>query len=562
MKRWQIYLLSLIALAVIIGAGYFGFQGTIPFAQKDTPVPMEIPPTVAVTQGEVQQTIITPGQLVNYQTIDIPAGTTGLVEAVNVRPGEAVLAGDVLVQMGGQEQLQANLAAAEIATLEAQGTVDDIFANAALHQAEALQVISSAQQTLNTLAVGAPIQQSEALQAINEAREEVQMAEYHLNSFGSPASEATLTAAQSTVTLLARDLTQAENAYAPYRDKPDGNLNKAYYGATWAAAHQAYDAAVRNLNALTSSPSDLSQAQAEAELAAAQAQLAQAQATYDALIGGINPPELAVAEAELVLAQAAFNALEDGIDPTEFALAQANLEMTQLDLSLAEASLEALQIMAPFDGVILEVAVQVGEMVGQGSHVLQMADPQALEVLVSIVEEDYPLVVVGQPVELYFDAAPELEVAGQVERIVPKRIEGSLPQYQVYISIDEVPEMVVDGMTADAAIILAQHDDVLRLPRALVQANSDGTATVSVWMKDHTEERDLTVGLRGDMFVEILSGLKVNLWLSWVALAAANQLCCTCWAASMNPLPGAISWKDAAWGGYPATSVLRCAMNA
>jgi RND family efflux transporter MFP subunit len=510
MKRWQIILLAVLALAIIGGAGYLGFQGTTPFSLAKTPEPVEAPPTVGVSRGQVQQTIITPGQLVNYQTIDIPAGTTGLVNSVNVRPGDAVQTGDILVQLGGQEQLEANLAAAEIATLEAQGNVDDIFANAALHQAEALQAISSAQQTINALAVDVPLQQTEALQAIAEAQDAVRIAEYSLNGLGATASEANLTAAQSDVTLAALALDRAEKAYAPFRNKSDSNLNKAYLGAVWADAQQVYDAAVRQLNALLGSPSDLVLAQKEAELAVAQAQLAQAQATYEALSGGIPPAELALAKAQLEQAQAAYETLEDGIDPSELTFAQAALDQAQLDLSLAEANLEALQITAPFDGVILEVAVQVGEMVSQGGHVLQMADPQALEALVSVVEEDYPQVVVGQPVELYFDAAPELEVTGHVERIVPKRIDNTLPQYQVYISIDEVPEMVVDGMTADAAIILSSQNDVVRLPRGVVQANSDGTATVSVWMRDHAEERYLTVGLRGDTFIEILSGLKVG----------------------------------------------------
>jgi peptidoglycan hydrolase-like protein with peptidoglycan-binding domain len=74
------------------------------------------------------------------------------------------------------------------------------------------------------------------------------------NSLGATASEASLTAAQSDVTFAAQALAQAEAAYDPYRNKPDSNLNKAYYGAVWADAQMAYDTAVRQLNALTGSP--------------------------------------------------------------------------------------------------------------------------------------------------------------------------------------------------------------------------------------------------------------------------------------------------------------------
>jgi len=66
-------------------------------------------------------------------------------------------------------------------------------------------------------------------------------------------SEAGLTAAQSNSTIAADQLEQAEAAYAPYRNKRDNNLNKAYYGGAWAAAQQVYDTAVRQQNALLAS---------------------------------------------------------------------------------------------------------------------------------------------------------------------------------------------------------------------------------------------------------------------------------------------------------------------
>jgi HlyD family secretion protein len=63
-------------------------------------------------------------------------------------------------------------------------------------------------------------------------------------------------------------------------------------------------------------------------------------------------------------------------------------------------------------------------------------------------------------------------------------------------------------MTVDASIVIAKQSNVLRLPRALVRARSDGTAQVRVWVGDHTEDRTVKVGLRGDQYVEIVDGLS------------------------------------------------------
>jgi RND family efflux transporter MFP subunit len=271
------------------------------------------------------------------------------------------------------------------------------------------------------------------------------------------------------VEVLKASLDHARGAFEPYKYYSPGNATRQKFLIELNLAQSDYNTAVRRLEYVN-------------EFEISQSYLEKAQHDYDTWV--------------------------NGPDPGDADLAQAHIDNANAALETTRARLDDLIISAPFDGVVLDVAIHVGETVSEGSNMLQMADPHALEVLVSVVEEDYPMVAVDQPVELYFDAAPELEVSGQVERIVPKRVSSSPPLYEVYVSIEEAPKMVVAGMTADAAIILAQQSEALRLPRALVQANSDGTATVSVWLGDHTEERSLTVGLRGDTFIEILSGLK------------------------------------------------------
>jgi macrolide-specific efflux system membrane fusion protein len=63
-------------------------------------------------------------------------------------------------------------------------------------------------------------------------------------------------------------------------------------------------------------------------------------------------------------------------------------------------------------------------------------------------------------------------------------------------------------MTADAAIIVAEAKNVLRLPRAIVRAGSGDTAQVQVWADGQISERTVRLGLRSNIYVEILAGLR------------------------------------------------------
>ena len=188
--------------------------------------------------------------------------------------------------------------------------------------------------------------------------------------------------------------------------------------------------------------------------------------------------------------------------------ANIRLELAQAKYDAAKAVLDALEIKAPFDGAVLEVRAAIGQTFNAGDDLFKMTDPAALEVEANITEEDYPLLKTGMPVELFFDARPDISIKGKVERILPRRIEGNRPLYNIYISLDEIPAGLADGMTSDASVTIARRADVLCLPRAVVRASGDGKANLKVWDGVQTENRSVSVGLRGDAFVEILSGLK------------------------------------------------------
>ena len=430
-----------------------------------TPIPDEnIEPSP--TPAHTGVTILADG-LVQAAAPVLPLGFEmgGKLIVVHVEAGDLVQEGDVLAQLEEADSLdsyQAAVSSAQLSVLIAGQSLDDLYTNAALRGAEALQTIASAQSALDALAVDTPIQQSEALQAIADAQEAVRVAEYRLNSLGAEASEASITAAQSDVTLAAERLERAEKAYKPYRDKPDNNLNKAYYGGAWADAQSEYDAAVRRLNSLTGSPSDLVQAQKEADLAVAQAQLAQAQATYDALAAGIPPADLAVAQARLAAAQAAYDALENGVDPDELVLAEAELANAQIQLTLAQNNLEKaveaqddIYLVAPWTGAVISVEFAQGARVGSGSPIVTMLDTTQLEFhTTNLSERDLVKIFPGQTAVVTLKAYPDGPIEASVLRIGWQVGEfvGDAATFPVVLSLSDTELDIRPGMTGRVEI--------------------------------------------------------------------------------------------------------------
>jgi len=217
----------------------------------------------------------------------------------------------------------------------------------------------------------------------------------------------------------------------------------------------------------------------------------------------------------LTIAKEALKTLETNLNwylgkPTggDFINADSELEVAQAKFDAAKAVLESLQIMAPFDGVVFSVDAQSGQTYPAESALFTIGDPKALEVIANVTEEDYPLLNLGQNVEIFFDARPDVTVTGKVERIIPKRIAGDRPLYNIYISLDDVPDGLADGMTSDTAITIASRAGVLCLPRAVVRASGSETTIVKVWDGVQEVEKKITVGLRGDTYVEIVDGLS------------------------------------------------------
>ncbi len=455
MKRWVIILLSFVGLAIVTAAGYWGFRSS---AAQNEPT-AEVPTTVAATTCDVQQSVTAPGNLVNLHQVNVEMPADGSLQEILVRPGDHVQEGQVLARLDDPERFTSAVTDARLELLQAQQDLEDLRSANAADQAQAQLEVANAQETLDK-------------------------AQRKRNAMNYPHSSDKLVIEKAeTDYLLAKDVYKdALRAYQIYEKKPLTNQDRVLALSRLVAAKQDMDTkfAIWNWYLLKYTENDIAQADGE----------------------------VAVAETDLADAQAKWERLKAGPDPLALDLAQAKIDSAQAELNEAERDLEAVEIKAPFDGVVLEVSANPGETLTAHSKVIVLNDPLQVEIEATVTEEDFPLLRPGQSAQVYFTARPDVTAQGKVDRIVPTLLEGSSPTYDIFISLDQIPEGLVDGMTVDTNVTIASRPGVICLPRSVVHASADNKAILLVWNGMQTENRQVTIGLRGDSNVEILSGLK------------------------------------------------------
>jgi HlyD family secretion protein len=199
--------------------------------------------------------------------------------------------------------------------------------------------------------------------------------------------------------------------------------------------------------------------------------------------------------------------------------AEAAVDRALVAQQRATADLEAAKLYAPFDAVVMDIAVDTGDQVDTGSQevssnatILTLATLQEPLVLFWVEEADYGSVVVGNRVNIAFEALPDDTFTGAVIQVDPVlvTVDGTAA-VQAWASIEVDPQAtnLFSGMTADVEVIAAESRNTLLVPIQALRELSPGQYTVFV-VGDNgdLEMRIVEVGLMDFANVEILSGLE------------------------------------------------------
>jgi HlyD family secretion protein len=235
---------------------------------------------------------------------------------------------------------------------------------------------------------------------------------------------------------------------------------------------------------------------------------------------------LSSANAQIVSAQRQLDRLLNGPTDLQKQIAQAQINVAQSSLDQAQATLSKGVLVAPFDGVVSDSKLVVGEIPPQGAA-MQLIDNSSFIVDVAVDETDIVNLKLDQPVSFRLDALPDADIKGKVTRIAVTPVKsGQLVTYTVRVTLDPTKAPVRAGMTSTATVVVNELKDVARVPNRFIRIDrATQKAYVTVQRADGGfQETEVKLGLRNETDSQILSGVDAGQTIVLVPRSTFNPI--------------------------------------
>lgn len=217
------------------------------------------------------------------------------------------------------------------------------------------------------------------------------------------------------------------------------------------------------------------------------------------------------------------------IDPTQAQLqadiAQDNLDtaalkgtattayrQAELALKQAQDALAATTLTAPGDGTITSVTGAVGQKAGSNATTgfVVVTDLKNLVLHANVSETDVSKLKADQAATVTVNAMPAQPIQATLTQVdLTPTTSNNVVQYGVTLTLTAPPAGLRPGQSASVEITVSSATNVLAVPAAAVQTVG-GASSVQVPANGAETRRTVEIGVRGDQYVEIKSGLTAG----------------------------------------------------
>lgn len=478
--RIFIVLLALAGIAFFAAQMYQAQQ-----AEQQAQQSAEILDETTVTVGTLRVTVGATGTIIPARQVALAFELPGIVAEVLAAEGDTVLAGDMLARLDTAD-LQGAVENARVA-LDLQVIAYNALTSPARDEdiAAAEAAVNAAQASVSAAFASAPADEQVEIARLQTELARNQLWQAQLQRDLSSGASSSMGIDVSS--LIPPDVSIPPDVIARINGALTGILPQQSFSATGSAT------------------GGLNQAEFGVEIADAN------YAATDAR--GANAASLASANAALVSAQAQLDRLLNGASETDLQLTEIAVRQAELTVAQAEAALSRAVITAPFDGVIGQVNLTVGEPPPSNSPALLLVDVGDYYVDLAIDETDVVKMEIGQSVELRLDALQGADITGHVSRVaLTPTVVGQLVSFPVRVTVDDTGEPVRIGMSATATIVVDELPDALILPNRFIRIDRNTQQAYATIERaaGQFEEVAIQLGLRNETESQVTAGLDAG----------------------------------------------------
>ena len=172
----------------------------------------------------------------------------------------------------------------------------------------------------------------------------------------------------------------------------------------------------------------------------------------------------------------------------------------------------AAPLLAPLDGYIIAIPVVPGQVVVKAQAAFIMSDHLILQANVD--ETDLQRIAIGQVVEFTLSGFSEKNrLTGKVFQIAyDSTTVNNVTTYVVKIHIDNPPDYLRSGLSADVYFVIDEVQGVLKVPTEFISI--DNTVLVATSDKNKPELRKIRVGATDGGYTEVTKGLVEGDWVA------------------------------------------------
>ncbi len=210
-----------------------------------------------------------------------------------------------------------------------------------------------------------------------------------------------------------------------------------------------------------------------------------------------------------IISRESFAAIEGARQLLSKGNSAADTQQAHDALRLAESTAAVARIVAPFSGAVISRFVGEGELVNEGTDVVELVDPNSEYFVANVLIDDIASVHPGQPVRISVPGVAASVLRGKVQAITPATNPNS-QSLEVRIGLEAVSPRITTGTFGYAEIRIGKVTSVVLVPRQAIY-HDDELDRYYVWRIQGDSMALLTqigVGLSDSTSVEVTFGLK------------------------------------------------------